>query len=193
MTFQGTFGEGIGESPETFASGGAGDFINFLLLPLNTLPQTSLLEKSDFTIKKLMPSKLGHSPSKWNLALSRKHVCGGNWQGLGRQSGAGNDEALNEGVFSNELQKGCSSVFSCLGSLILHGLLGCQNASHFYLWTYTVIILKTKKSDGRPLDALVQSRCCSQSWAFNSHLWDVVNCIKKHLPWSSCFTYNLLR
>lgn len=72
-----------------------------------------------------------------------------------------------------------------LGGLILHGLLGCQNASCFYLCTHIVIILKTEKSDGGSLGALVQSRCYIQSWASHDHSRDAANLSETsllHLP-----------
>lgn len=193
LKFQGTCWEDIGESLKTSVLGGAGYFINLLSLLLNTLPQMSLLEKSDFIIKKQIPSALDQSLNG-SLPLCRNmSVRDKTWRGLGRQSAGRKEEALNEVVSLNEEQQGCCGVFSCLGRLILHGLLGCQNASRFYLWTYMLIILKTKKSDGRSLDALVQSRCCRQSWAFNSHLWDVVNCIKKHLSYTLHVSHTLVK
>ena len=149
-----------------------------------SLPQTPLLEKSDFIIRKLIFSTSDQSLSKWKLARVQKHVHKGWTRGgwVGSQARRKWRDSDWSSFFKWRAAR-CCSVFSCLGSLILHGLLGCQNASCFYLWTYMVIILKTKQSDGRSLDARVQSRCCHQRRAFSSHLWDV-NPMKQHLSYS---------
>ena len=109
-----------------------------------SLPQTPLLEKSDFIIRKLIFSTSDQSLSKWKLARVQKHVhkgwTRGGWEGSqARRKWRDSDWSS----FFKWRAARCCSVFSCLGSLILHGLLGCQNASCFYLWTYMVFLWHT--------------------------------------------------
>lgn len=185
---QGTCWEGVGESLTT-----PREVLVILWIFFHcywTQPQTSSLEKSDLIKKPILQNWTIPSP---NGILS--HTETGPWAtswGLRRRLGKEVKRLWMKALLWMNSSQDVAIVFSCLERLMLHALLGCQNASCFYLWAYMVIILKTKIWQQVPRcpcsEQMLQSELGLQSSPLRCKLHEEASL----LP-SSCLTYNLLK
>ena len=111
LNFQGTWWD-VKWVTENFFLGWCWLFYKPPFAATDALPQTSLLEKSDFIIRKLIFSTLDQSLSKWKLARVQKHICKGwTWGGWEGSQAEGSEETLNEVVSSNEEQQDVAVCF----------------------------------------------------------------------------------